>query len=137
MRPQFLSGCTQADQPPVHGAVDLECQCYGPFLCRDPTTYARCSLLLCHRYPVLRTPVYPHRRIYIVFPLATPPLRKRSPVFELRSTQNQQLSGTGFSVPKSTVFGTIVLLRTYVDTYTIKFLKVALYTRVSTRDKQD
>ena len=30
-----------------------------------------------------------------------------------------------------------MLLRTYVDTYTIKFLKVALYTRVSTRDKQD
>ena len=31
MRSQFLSGCTQADQPPVHGAVDLECQCYGSF----------------------------------------------------------------------------------------------------------
>lgn len=43
----------------------------------------------------------------------------------------------GFVVPKSTVFGTIVLLRVYVYTYTMKLLKVALYTRVSTRDKQD
>ena len=42
-----------------------------------------------------------------------------------------------FVVPISTVFGTIVLLRMYVDTYTMKLLKIALYTRVSTRDKQD
>ena len=68
--------------------------------------------------------VYPHRRIYVVFPLVPPPFRKRSPVFELRATQNQQLSGTGFGIPKSTVFGTIVPLRMYVSTYIINLLKV-------------
>jgi hypothetical protein len=38
--------------------------------------------------------------------------------------QNQQLSGPGFDVPKSTVFGTIVPLRMYVVTYLMNLLKV-------------
>src|ERR1039458_9600865 len=36
------------------------------------------------------------------------------------TAKNQQLSGVDFVVPKSTVFGTIVLLRTYGDTYTVE-----------------
>lgn len=38
-------------------------------------------------------------------------------------------------VPKSTVFGTIVLLRIYACTYYNESMKVAIYTRVSTKDK--
>jgi hypothetical protein len=52
------------------------------------------------------------------------PFPKRSPVFELPATQNQQVSGMGFVVPKSTVSGTIVPLRMYVYTYTMNLLKV-------------
>ena len=38
--------------------------------------------------------------------------------------KNQQLSGMGFDVPKSTVSGTIVPLRMYVYTYIMNLLKV-------------
>jgi len=53
----------------------------------------------------------------------------------LATTKNQQLSGTGFAVPQSTVFGTTVLLRIYVSTHTMELVKIAIYCRVSTRDK--
>jgi len=36
------------------------------------------------------------------------PFQRRSPGFELPATQNQQLSGMRFDVPKSTVIGTEV-----------------------------
>ena len=132
-------GRPERAQANVCVAVNFKGQCDGPFS-RATACAARASRMLPRATPFLfgrhlglflvESAVYPHLRKYVcdsAIPASGQrhacPSRKRSPDSESPATQNQQLSGMGFVVPKWIVFGTIVLLRMYAFTYIMNLLK--------------